>query len=52
MSNIFIDNNRKDFIYIEPVLGGLSDHDVKLLVVRNTELFLNYHNYKKHAAVM
>jgi hypothetical protein len=52
MNNIFIDNIRKDCIYMEPVLGGLADHDVKLLVVRNTELILNYRNHKKQARLI
>jgi hypothetical protein len=45
--NIFIDNSRKDSIYIDPVIDGLSDHDAKLLVIKNVGSILHYHICEK-----
>jgi hypothetical protein len=45
--NIFNVTSRNDRIYIEPIMDGLSVHGAKLLVIKNIELILNYHNYKK-----
>jgi hypothetical protein len=45
--DIFIDSSRKDHIFIEPVISGLSDHGVLLLVIKNIESISNYHNYRQ-----
>jgi hypothetical protein len=39
--HIFIGSYRKDHICLEPVIGGLSDHDANLIVVKNIESVLN-----------
>jgi hypothetical protein len=46
IDNVFIDCSRKEHISVEPVINGLSDHDV-LLVIKNIESISNYHNYRK-----
>jgi hypothetical protein len=51
ISDIFVGSCRKDCIYIEPVIDGLSDHDAKLLVIRNIESILNY-NYEKQTRLI
>jgi hypothetical protein len=51
-NNIFIDNLRKDSIYIDPVTEGLSDHDAKLLVIQNIGLILYYHNCENLTRLM
>jgi hypothetical protein len=47
IDNVFIDSSRKEHIYIELVINGLSYHDAQFLVIKNIESISNYHNYRK-----
>jgi hypothetical protein len=42
-----IDNSRKDYISINPVVYGQFGDDALLSAIRNVELFLNYNNHEK-----
>jgi hypothetical protein len=44
IGNLFTGSSRRDCIYIEPTVDGLSNHDAKLGVINDIELILNYHN--------
>jgi hypothetical protein len=50
--NIFIHNSRDDRIYIDPVIDGLSGHNSKLIVIKNIESVLLYHNCEKQTRLM
>jgi hypothetical protein len=50
--NIFLDSFRKNSIYVDPVIDGLFDHDVKLPVIKNLVSNLRYHNCKKQTRHM
>jgi hypothetical protein len=45
--NIITDYSGNDNIYIDPVTDGKSDNDGKLLVIKNIESILLYHNCEK-----
>jgi hypothetical protein len=50
--NIFIDNHRRDSIYVDPVADGLSDHGAKLLVIKYIGLILYYRNCENQTRLM
>jgi hypothetical protein len=50
--NIFIDSSGNDGIYEDPVRDGLSDHDGKLIVLKNIESVLLDHNCEKLSRLM
>lgn len=43
-SNIFIDSCRKGSIYVDPLIGGLSDHVGEVPVIKNVGSVLRYHS--------
>jgi hypothetical protein len=52
IGNIFIGSCRKDCVYIELVIDGLSGHAAKLPVTKNIDFILNYHNYKNQTMAL